>query len=128
MYRGSCFSSSLVYIIPDFPVYANFCRIFSAKQKPRISSWQNEFFSPNLSACKMPAEVISPAGPALQLEPVRRSLYFLHHLQDICTHLCFIFCLIKDFLQPLFWQQAKSDKFNQFLFSIFSQISSGDTL
>ena len=28
MYRGSCFSSSLVYIIPDFPAGANFCRIF----------------------------------------------------------------------------------------------------
>lgn len=33
-----CFFSSLVYIIPDFPAYANFCRIFSAKQKPWIFS------------------------------------------------------------------------------------------
>lgn len=28
MYREDSSSSSLIYSIPDFPVYANFCRIF----------------------------------------------------------------------------------------------------
>ena len=31
-------SSSLIYSIPDFPVYANFCRIFCRQQKKRLTA------------------------------------------------------------------------------------------
>lgn len=53
MYQGNFpFLISYIYSIPYFPAYANFCRIFSAKQKPRISPGQNAFsghIRPNLS-------------------------------------------------------------------------------
>ena len=37
------------------------------------------FFFP-YTICKIPAGLIFPAGNLLQFEPVRRSLFFLHHL------------------------------------------------
>lgn len=38
MYREDSSSSSLIYSIPDFPVYANFCRIFCRQQKKRLTA------------------------------------------------------------------------------------------
>lgn len=85
MYRGSCFSSSLVYIIPDFPAYANFCRIFSAKQKPRIFSrakciFQAKSFSFSLTSA--PARQLS----TIFIQSVTGSNFSVPNFEKHCRH------------------------------------------
>ena len=41
MYREDSSSSSLIYSIPDFPVYANFCRIFLPAKKAPDGAFSN---------------------------------------------------------------------------------------